>query len=166
MALFTLMVVSAQEHKEAKLHVYGGVESAATKQPLNGAIVLLEKNGEVIEYAKLRGNNKYHFILEYGEIYKISYTKTGYVTRAFIINTKKVPKSLRKVGQIIDIELDIFQLATAVDFDYEIEILKKPIGKGKYNKESQDISFSFEYTKSIRDSIAIINDIVRERSKE
>jgi hypothetical protein len=101
--------------------------------------------------------------LDTGHVYKIYFSKSGYVGKHFVVNTKEVPPSYTKKSTI-KIEVSMFKSNPEMDFSF---LAQKPIGIAAYNFVSKRIQWDAEYTRiMIQQIIDVTVDNYKKKGKD
>ncbi|WP_306644114.1 hypothetical protein [Sanyastnella coralliicola] len=110
---------------------------------MNGVMVTIECEGEVIrEYAN-RSTGFYSVILDSGKKYMVTFSKDGFISKRFEINTEAVvPLEKKSFKMYTDVTL--FEKPDKGDFSaYE----KQPVAKCKYNNTKQRLDWDMDYAR-------------------
>jgi tetratricopeptide (TPR) repeat protein len=150
-------------YSQADLIVINGlVKDEKTNKLLAGVAVSKVQNGELVETVTTGVNGRFIMNLEFDNNYDIKFSKSGYIAKFINIDATAVPDE-NKVGGIgFDLNMNLFEEVEGVNFD----ILKQPVGKAKYDAESGDIAFDYEYTRSMLSKIAALRRALEKKYKE
>ncbi len=148
---------------QADLIVINGlVKDEKTNKLLAGVAISKIRNGELVETVTTGVNGRFIMNLEFDNNYDIKFDKSGYIGKFINIDATAVPDE-NKVGGIgFDLNMNLFEEVEGVNFD----ILKQPVGKAKYDAESGDIGFDYEYTRSMLSKIAALRRALEKKYKE
>lgn len=161
MTCFSFGIYAQEETEVINIEFSGIVRHFETNQKLADVTIDVKKDGSVANSISTSSNGKYVSPLELGHVYTIIYSKPGFVSKRIEINTRNVPEDmLYKVNDIF-VEMTLFETIEDLDFS----LLDKPIGKSKYDPESKEITWDFDYTNSVQHKIAALLDAY-ERKKE
>ena len=76
-------------------------------------------DGNVVFLNKVKSDGEFKFELLYGKQYKIELLKEGYCLSTIIVDTRNVPKTLKKKGLKIETEVDVIKKEEGVsEFDF------------------------------------------------
>jgi hypothetical protein len=137
------------------VYVYGTVKDQYTSKKLEDVLVTIYKNGGKLQEVKSNANGKYEFTLDYGADYKIVYSRGGWVSKNYTVDTRNVPEEQRVGGEGMNVEMTMFQELPDMDFS----ILQQPIGKAKYTPEKSGLDWDWEYTASVQNEV---NRLIKE----
>ncbi|MCK4661449.1 MAG: hypothetical protein KAT68_01180 [Bacteroidales bacterium] len=142
------------------LLVYG--KFRIEKGSLDGAKIIIKKNGIEIETVNMKRSGNFSFELEYGSIYILSFAKANYVTKKISINTK-IPSNVNSsAGYEFDFEVSIFKQLSGVN----TMIFNQPVGKIMYNAMMDDFDYDTDYSKTIRTKIENAERQMKEKERE
>jgi hypothetical protein len=101
--------------------------------------------------------------MDTGHVYKIYFSKSGYVGKHFVVNTKEVHAGYPKKSTI-KIEVSMFRTSPDMDFSF---LAQKPIGIAAYNFVSKRIQWDAEYTRIvIQQIIDVTVDNYKKKGKD
>ncbi|MGB0882201.1 MAG: PP2C family protein-serine/threonine phosphatase [Vicingaceae bacterium] len=76
-------------------------------------------DGKVVFLNKVKSDGQFNFELLYGKKYKIELLKEGYCLSTILVDTRNVPKNLKKKGLKIEAEVDVIKKEEGVkEFDF------------------------------------------------
>lgn len=94
-------------------------------------------------------NGRAFFDLDTGHVYKVYFTKSGYVGKHLLINTRQAPWEIKKkINLKVDVGLFKAKDGLIVDF-----LENQPIGIANFNFVSEELEWNTEYTRLIVDKI-------------
>jgi hypothetical protein len=139
----------AQELKDDVL-VYGQVKRLADRAPLEGAWVVVQRNGVKVAQLVTDSAGRYEVHLDYDEVYRLYYMQGGMVTKNVTIDLNSIPAPVRYGGHGMMIDVTLFQAYPCLD----VSALEEPIGRARYEPADSTISWDIGYTESVRSRIA------------
>jgi len=148
--------------QEDYIAVFGSVKDERSGKKLEGVNIKITRNGEDFQNFITPVNGKFEFDLNFDYSYNIYFEKGDYVTKFITIDAKDVHPEDKIGGFGFDLEMALFQFVEGVNFD----ILKQPIGIAKYSRETGDIAFDYEYTRSIQAAIAKLRRELERKIRE
>jgi hypothetical protein len=152
-ALLALLMATgtslAQELKDDVL-VYGTVKRLSDRAPLEGAWVVVQRNGVKVAQLVTDSAGRYEVHLDYDEVYRLYYMQGGMVTKNVTIDISGIPAPVRYGGHGMSIDVTLFQAYPCLD----VSALEEPIGKAHYEPADSTISWDIGYTESVRSRIA------------
>lgn len=148
-------LVAAQEQQLDNVYVYGTVKDQYTAKKLEDVVVTIYKNGGKLQEVSSNASGKYEFTLDYGADYKIVYSRIGWVSKNYTVDTRNVPEEQRVGGEGMNVEMTLFQELPGMDFS----ILQQPIGKAKYSAEKTGLDWDWDYTASVQNEV---NRLIKE----
>lgn len=144
------------------IYLEGTVKDERSGKKLETVNVVLEEDGEVVNTYTTSVNGRFEMTLKFDHLYNVRFNKDGYVSKYLSIDTRNVSENAKTGGFGFQIDMTIFEVVEDVNFD----ILKKPVGKAAFEEELNDISFDYEYTKSIQAEIAKLRRALEKKYKE
>lgn len=139
----------AQELKDDVL-VYGQVKRLADRAPLEGAWVVVQRNGMKVAQLVTDSLGRYEMHLDYDAVYRLYYMQGGMVTKNVTIDLNGIPVPERYGGHGMSIDVTLFQAYPCL----EMSALEEPIGMAHYEPADSTISWDIGYTESVRSRIA------------
>jgi len=94
-------------------------------------------------------NGRCLFDLKENVVYKIVFSKTGYVSKFLLLETTNIPKKAKK-KMTVKVEMTLFTEKPGLDVDF---LKTKPIGVAQYEDIHKKIKWDPEYTRSIEEMI-------------
>jgi hypothetical protein len=145
--LFLLFCVAGSAGAQVdNIYVYGTVRDYTTSKKMDGITVTVLKNGEKLSEVVTSANGKYEFNLDYGNEYKLVYSKVGIVGRNVTIDTRNIPEENRAGGLAMNVEMTLFNELPGVDFSF----LQQPSGKSKYDPTTGSLAWDIDYTAQMK----------------
>ncbi len=127
---------------------------------LNGAKVLIEKDGQRIKTMEASG--RFEFELDFQAVYIISFTKDDYVTKKLRFDTH-VPDERVEFGFLpFEFVVSIFKQYDGVN----TVIFNQPVGMISYSETIDEFDYDTDYTKSIQAQIEEIQEEIEEKIAE
>jgi tetratricopeptide (TPR) repeat protein len=147
--LFIHLLAAAQETQDGQLYIFGVVKDVENSKKMDGVTVTVKKNGQEVDKIVTNASGKYEFFLDIAGDYLIEYSKSGVVSKKVALDSKNVPIDDASAGFSMNIDMTLFKTMEGLD----VSILNQPIGRAKYNAETGQLEFDFEYTKTIKDQL-------------
>jgi hypothetical protein len=134
------------------------------KKRMDGAVVVLLKNGKEANRVVTDKSGKADFKLEPDNDFLIKFTKPGYVSKSIRMDTRNVPADDIMENMIFRTgpEVELFQEVEGLD----VSILDQPIGILVYDNSMKDFSYDMEYTKSIQVKVQEMLRELEQKKKE
>lgn len=85
------------------------------------------------------------FDLDTGHVYKIEFSKTGYVSKFLVIDTHGIPKGFKKKSKV-KVDVGLFTAKKMLDVGF---LKEKPIGIASYDFVMDKIEWNRDYTKLV-----------------
>ena len=139
----------SQDQKDGQLYIFGVVKDVENSKKMDGVTVSVKKNGKEIDKLVTNTSGKYEFFLDIAGDYLIEYSKAGIVSKKVALDSKNVPLDDATAGFSMNIDMTLFKTMEGLD----VSILNQPIGRAKYNAETAQLEFDYEYTKTIKDQL-------------
>lgn len=122
------------------------------RSPIPDAQVEIVREGQVLSVVHVNDSGRYDIELPLDYLYLLNYSAEGMVHKSIEIDTRYMPLNVQSGGFAMDIDMSLFEAIPGVDFS----ILDQPIGKCKYDEDSNAIEFDFDYTRMIQDSVSVL----------
>lgn len=129
--------------------------SVDEKKPVKNVDIEIFKNDQIADKILIPDSGTYEFFLPLEYKYLIVFSAEGYVHKSVEIDARYMSMEDRSGGFTMEMDLSLFQEIPGVDFS----VLDQPIGKCRFDRMSNSMSFDFEYTKVISDSVAVLQDL-------
>jgi len=148
LTLFVLLGSAQQSTKtKVKLKIeFKSVENFG--KPLQNTLNYIYSDGQIIDtvYCKKR---KMSYLLEGTHLFKIEFSKVGYVNKHVIINTWDIPlNSKKKISLQADINL--FRKTDNINFDF---LETEPVSIAYYNFVKKTLIWDYDYNRSVVEKI-------------
>lgn len=110
-------------------------------------IFITTDNNDTDSVVTQNGRLKYQLVGEH--IFKIEFTKTGYVSKHLIVSTKN-PVSKTKAKGSLKVEVSLFQYQKELEVDF---LKEKPIGVARFDEYSGKLKWDVNYTRMMVEKI-------------
>ena len=118
------------------------------REKLENTTVTLYKNDLKVDSTVLE-KGKYNLLLDTGIVYKIVFSKTTYVNKYIILNTKEAPEKSKKRSKL-KIDIGLFHSKE----DLKVDFLKtEPIGYARFDFVTEKMEWDDEYLKLMKGKI-------------
>lgn len=124
---------------------------AIDESSTDGAKVIIYKNSNKIDEQVLTKKGRFDLKLAFDADYKISFEKSGYITKSVSVNTEVPSEILETRPDFPPVRLVINLLPFVENVD--LSIFEQPIAILNYSDELDDFIFDKEYTNSIKDAV-------------
>jgi hypothetical protein len=138
-------IILAQNTKAVKLIFSARIRSVETLgKKLNNSNAFLYENNVLIDsiYSE---KGKIKFKIEGRNIYKIIFSKNGYIDKFVIINSLEIPVK-KKITDKIKADINLFKSENKIDY---IFLDTTPVSIASYNFVKKKILWDFEYNRII-----------------
>ena len=129
-----------------------------------GTRVVVIKNGNKLDEQVLNKKGHFDLKLAFDADYKISFEKTGYITKIISINTEVPEESIENNPDFPPVKLIINLLPSVEKID--LSIFDQPIAILTYQAELDDFTFDKSYSDKIKDRIAQTEQAVKKQLAE
>lgn len=126
-----------------------------------GTRVVVTKNGNKLDEQVLNKKGHFELKLAFDADYKISFEKTGYITKIVSVNTEVPEESIENNPDFPPVKLIINLLPSVEKID--LSLFNQPIAILAYQAELDDFTFDKSYSDKIKDRIAQTEQAVRKR---
>lgn len=110
--------------------------------------VFVSEGGNIID-STITQRGRMFYDLDTGKVYKIEFSKSGYVAKHLIISTVGAPKNVKQKSKL-KVEVSLFKAKQGL----EVGFLKtKPMGVARYNYMNGKLEWDKDYTRSIVERI-------------
>lgn len=103
----------------------------------------------LLKDSSITQNGRMFYDLDTGKIYKIEFSKSGYVSKHLIVSTKEAPENI-KLSSKLKVEVSLFKYKPGLKVDF---LKSKPVGVARYDDESGKLDWDKDYTRSIIEQI-------------
>lgn len=104
---------------------------------------------DVITDSVVTQNGRFKYILRGEHVFKIEFSKSGYVSKHLVISTMNPASKTKSKGSIkVDVSLFKYQKDLEVDF-----LKEKPIGVARFNEYSGKLKWDVDYTRMMVEKI-------------
>lgn len=94
-------------------------------------------------------NGRFNYTLKEDKLYKIVFTKNGYVTKFLLIETNNIPDNVKKT-QKVRVEISLFQDWAGLEVDF---LKERAMGIARYEEIYKRIKWDDDYTRIIEEQI-------------
>jgi hypothetical protein len=97
----------------------------------------------------LAQNGRMKYTLTGEHVYKIEFTKPGYISKHLVVSTKEPTNKTKSKGSLkVDVSLFKYQKDLEVNF-----LIEKPIGVAKFDEHSGKLKWNVDYTRMMVEKI-------------
>ena len=160
--LFTFLIlkfnIDAQTEKQLKINFSAQTRSVETLgKKLKNTKAYLYNNNILID-SMFSEKGKIFFNITYRSVYKIVFTKVGYINKHVIINTSELPLKL-KYKKKIKADINLFKHDDNIDVSF---LVKTPVSIASYSFIKKKILWDFEYNRIIVEKLinAYVHDML------
>jgi hypothetical protein len=140
----------AQETKRPKDYIIEGKVTIEGNKPAAGGAILVGKPGvSGGSRASIETDGTYLIKLDYDKEYTITYTKKGYISQIYQINTKVDKERIEETFVNKEIMVELFQFVDGVNVD----LMKQPVAKIFYDELLYDFDEEEAYSASMKPQI-------------
>ena len=147
---FLALCLLALNTEAARLHLKGNVTDAATRLPLDGALVRVYRNGVKQHAFTTDSNGRYDVVLENGADYVIRFSMPGRVTKCFGIDTHGPAWETDGSHALVEVEMTLFERVEAMDLSF----FDMPMGLARFTPMTGYLSWNKEYEARIQPEAA------------
>jgi hypothetical protein len=149
--LFTFNSQSqAQETKKPKDYIIEGKVTIENNKPAAGGAILVGKPGiSGGSRASIEDDGTYQIKLDYDKEYAITFTKKGYISQIYQINTKVDKERIEETFINKEIFVELFQAVEGVNTD----LMKQPVAKIFYDEMLYDFDEDEAYAAAMKPQI-------------
>lgn len=122
------------------------VESMGGK--LDVATIYITKDNILID-SVVTQNGRFKYDLSTHHIYKIEFTKKGYISKHLVVKTTNPPSSVKNKSSL-KVEVSLFKYKTGLKVDY---LNTKPIGVAEFDIYKGKLAWDKEYTRIMIEKI-------------
>ena len=122
------------------------VESMGGK--LNVTTIYITKDN-VLTDSIITQNGRFKYDLTPNHIYKIEFSKKGYVSKHLVVKTTNPPSNVKKKSSL-KVEVSLFKFKTGLNVDY---LKSKPIGVAEFDIYKRKLAWDKEYTRIMIEKI-------------
>ena len=158
--LILLGILLSSPFVVAQHSAINGNVAIANNSP-EGTRVVVIKNGNKLDEQVLNKKGHFDLKLAFDADYKISFEKTGYITKIISINTEVPEESIENNPDFPPVKLIINLLPSVEKID--LSIFDQPIAILTYQAELDDFTFDKSYSDKIKDRIAQTEQAVKKQ---
>ena len=142
--MLVLLMVQVFAQKSGYVQCTGKVR--ADSRPVSACDIKISQNGSVVQTAQSKENGSFVFNLDLQKDFIISYSKSGFITKSVIFETK-VPQDQSDIIYQVEFNIDLFADVEDVSRN---NAMTKPVAKYSFNPAYEDFVHDENYTKSIQ----------------
>ena len=142
--------VFAQEDKKPKDYIIEGKVTIEGNKPAAEGAILVGKLGlSGGSRTSIAADGTYSIKLDFNKEYTLTYTKKGYVSQVYQINTQVEKERIEETFINKEIYVELFQMVDGVNVD----LMKQPVAKIFYDEMLYDFDEEENYTASMKPQI-------------
>jgi hypothetical protein len=141
-SLMLLASITSMAQTAGVLEIYGMIKDESTKKKLEGAKVIVVKDGAQFDTYDPGSSGKYEISVPLGAIYDFKFVKQGYLTKIIRFDTKNIPAEDKSGGFQTDMDITLYVAPEGFSED----LTKEPFGIARFQAQENAIDFDFEYT--------------------
>jgi hypothetical protein len=142
--------IQAQENNKQKNYIIEGKVTIEGNKPAAEGAILVGKPGlSGGSRASIAADGTYTIKLDFDKEYNITYTKKGYVSQVYQINTKVDKERIEETFINKEISVELFPMVDGVNVD----LMKQPVAKIYYDELLYDFDEEEAYTASMKPQI-------------
>lgn len=141
-SILALTSLTAVAQTSGVLEIYGMIKDESTKKKLEGAKIIINKDGSQFDTYDPGASGKYEISVPLGSIYDFKFLKDGYLTKIIRFDTKNIPAEDVSGGFQTDMDITLFVSKEGFNQD----LVKEPFGIARFNSQENSIDFDFDYT--------------------
>jgi len=140
---------SAQQSSKIKVKLKFELKSVENfGKSLNNTINYIYSDGQIIDSIFCKKSTM-NYLIEESHIYKIEFSKNGYVNKHVIINTKGIPYDIKKKIKL-KADINLFRKMDRIN----VEFLKiEPVSIAYYNFIKKTLMWDYDYNRSVVEKI-------------
>jgi hypothetical protein len=112
------------------------------------ATFVIEKDGEIID-TNVTINGKAFYDMNPGHVYKFTFSKSGYVTKFLLVDTREIPDNYKKKSKL-KVDVSLFESHKNLDVDF---LKTEAMGVANFNFVKKKLTWNQEYTRSMVEKI-------------
>jgi len=144
LTIFFTIVFTVVSSQDDPLLIFQGKVTEMSGKKINGAKVVIKKDGALFKTVTTSSNGKYGPIeCLFGHIYELQFSKDGFVSKTLALDTKKgfYPEEVEK-KTYIEPSITLFQKKPNIDYSV---VTSKPVGKAKIDPKTSKLDWDFTY---------------------
>jgi hypothetical protein len=130
--------------------VYGTVKHYVTSVPIEGAWVVVQRDGVKADQLVTDSAGRYEVHLAYDHVYTLFYMEAGKVGKHVRIDLQGIPDPVRVGGHGMSVDVTLFPSYPCLD----ASVLDEPIGLARYDPADSLIAWDIVYTERLRGRIS------------
>jgi hypothetical protein len=106
---------------------------------IEGSLITVEADSTKIATHRSNKKGEFYFELNFGEKYRVSFSKDGYSSKQIIINTKLPEERNSDIQQLLTLKLELIEKLT------DSESKTEPLGVVSYSRITKEFSYSSKF---------------------
>ncbi len=161
LATFFLIIVSPVFSQRNIVRVDGSVQEEKNK--LEGVSITVYQDKQFFAKTVTEGSGKFRFQLNYDADYMLEFSKPGYVTKKFSVNTNSVSPEDQDFGhEYGGWNVSLFKAEDGMD----VSMFEKPFAKIFYNQDTRKFEHDVEYTELVKKEFEQLKKDFEKNKKE
>lgn len=115
---------------------------------LNVVKIQVSAEGIIID-SLITQNGRLFYQLDTGKVYKIEFSKSGYISKHLVVSTKDAPEDVKKNTKL-KVEVSLFKAKKGLQVGF---LKTKPMGVARYNYTNGKLEWDKDYTRGIVEQI-------------
>jgi len=149
-ALFSAMLVLLATTVSAfHLKVQGVVTDHLTREPLEGVLVRIYKDGKKISAETTGPGGRYYAVLENHHEYVVRFSGNGLATKSFTVATQGLEWQGEDGQKTLTVEMTMVEQLNGVD----LSVFDLPMGRARFEPATGLTTWDTEYDRSIRGQV-------------
>ena len=136
----------------ADIKISGKILDYKSQKKLKSSQIDIENVDQKSKTSVVVSSGAYKVNLAPGNMYKITYTKDGYIKKILLVNTKDVPESDYNKSVKMEIEVDLYKEKKDID----VSLFEKPIGIADYDQTFKKMVWNVEYSRTMFQEIELL----------
>ena len=150
--ILTICVFNTIIGQDDPVLIFSGRISNKSGSKLEGVKVVIKKDGSIFKTETTASNGKYQEMhCEFGHIYELTFTKSGYVSKTLILDAKKgfyVDEMEKKT--YLETSATLFKKEPEVDYSI---VTNKPVGKARIDPSTSKLDWDYTYLNQRKNEI-------------
>ncbi len=139
----------AQHQSKVKARLYVKLKSVEKfRKSLKSTTNYIYSDGKIIDSVFCKKKSMV-YTLDAGHLYKVEFSKTGYVSKHIIINTKEIPVNSRKKIKL-KADINLFTVKDGINVDF---LKYEPVSIAYYNFITKTLIWDYDYNRSVVEKI-------------
>lgn len=150
-AIFTLFLASFSFGQGGVIHFTGNVKDLDGNKRLAGTNIRVTEGGSVVKNIVTSGGGSFDFTVPVGKVYKVEFTKGGYVGKFINIDARNIiVEDLPSGEAAMHFEITIFQEVEEVDFSF---LKNTAVAEYAYDADYNTMSFDQKKMRNVKNQI-------------